>query len=92
MTLAEALKTMSKHSKLPYKKWGAKAGGVTYSVITSPITRNDCMVSTLVKLANAAGYDVLLVRRHALQPEEPIVIDRAGKKEKAEDLATEKLP
>lgn len=84
MTLSEALKTMSKRSKLPYKKWGEKAGGVTYSVITSPITRNDAMVSTLVKLANAAGYDVLLVRRHALEPEEPIVIDCAGRRGKEE--------
>lgn len=80
MTLSEALKTMSKRSKLPYKKWGERAGGVTYSVITSPITRNDAMVSTLVKLANAAGYDVLLVRRHQLEPEKPIVIDEVGKK------------
>lgn len=43
------------------------------------------MVSTLVKLANAAGYDVLLVRRHQLEFEEPIVIDSAGKKETAKD-------
>lgn len=80
MTLSEALKTMSKRSKLPYKKWGQKAGNDTYSVITTIITRNDAMVSTLVKLANAAGYDVLLVRRHQLEPEEPIVIDEAGRK------------
>lgn len=80
MTLSDALKTMAKRTKISYKKWGEKAGGVTYSVITSPITRNDAMVSTLVKLANAAGYDVLLVRMHALEPEEPIVIDEAGRK------------
>lgn len=80
MTLSEALKTMSKRSKLPYKKWGQKVGNDTYSVITTPITRNDAMVSTLVKLANAAGYDVLLVRRHQLEQEEPIVIDEAGRK------------
>lgn len=80
MTLSEALKTMSKRSKLPYKKWGRMVGNDTYSVITTPITRNDAMVSTLLKLANAAGYDVLLVRRHALEPEEPIVIDDVGRK------------
>lgn len=79
MTLSEALKTMSKRSKLPYKKWGEKAGGVTYSVISSPITRNDCMVSTLVKLAAAAGYDVVLVRKINLTGEEPILIDDAGR-------------
>lgn len=84
MTLSEALKTMSKRSKLPYKKWGRMVGNDTYSVITTPITRNDAMVSTLVKLANAAGYDVLLVRRHALEPEEPIVIDCTGRRGKEE--------
>lgn len=80
MTLSEALKTMSKRSKIPYQKWGKRVGNDTYSVITTPITRNDAMVSTLVRLANAAGYDVLLVRRHTLEPEEPIVIDNAGRK------------
>lgn len=82
MTLSEALKTMSKRSRLTYKKWGEKAGYVTPSVIASPITRNDAMVSTLLKLANAAGYDILLVRRHQLEPEEPIVIDKAGRNNK----------
>ncbi|NBI10239.1 hypothetical protein D1641_09480 [Colidextribacter sp. OB.20] len=76
---------MSKRSKLPYKLWAEKAGCVTYGVISSPINRNDSKVSTLVKLANAAGYDVLLVRRHQLEPEEPIVIDQVGKKGTAED-------
>lgn len=79
MTLSEALKMMCKRSKLTQKKWAEKFGSVTTSVITSPITRNDMMVSTLIKLANAAGYDVLLVRRHTLEYEEPIVIDKAGK-------------
>lgn len=79
MTLAEALKTMCKRSKLTHKKWAEKFGSVTTSVITSPITRNDMMVSTLIKLSNAAGYDVLLVRRHTLEYEETIVIDKAGK-------------
>lgn len=80
MTLAEALKTMSKRSKLTYKMWGELAGGVTYSVVTTPITRGDAKVSTLVKLANAAGYDVVLVRRLNVNGEDPIVIDYEGRK------------
>lgn len=80
MTLSKALKAMAKRSKMSYNEWGQKAGNLTYSVVTSPITRNDAKVSTLVKLANAAGYDVLLVRRHQLEYEEPIVIDDAGRK------------
>lgn len=82
MDLPEALKTMAKRSRLTYKRWGELAGGVTYSVITTPITRGDAKVSTLVKLAHAAGYDVLLVRRHQIDGyEEPIVLDMAGKAE-----------
>lgn len=80
MTLSEALKEMSKRSKIPYQKWGEMVGNHTYSVITAPINRGDAKVSTLVRLANAAGYDVLLVRRHQLEHEEPIVIDEAGRK------------
>lgn len=82
MNLAEALKTMSKRSKLTYKKWGKLAGCVTYSVVTTPITRGDAKVSTLVKLANAAGYDVVLVRRLNVSGEDPIVIDYEGRKHK----------
>lgn len=82
MTLSDAFKTMAKRSKLTYKIWAERFNSATTSVITSPITRNDAMVSTLIKLANAAGYDVLLVRRHMLEYEEPIVIDKAGKNER----------
>lgn len=85
MTLSDALKEMSKRSKIPYQKWGEMVGNDTYSVITSSITRGDAKVSTLVRLANAAGYDVLLVRRHQLEHEEPIVIDGAGKKNKGSE-------
>lgn len=79
MTLSEALKTMSKRSRISYKKWANSVGNNTISVISSPIDRNDAKVSTLIRLANAAGYDVLLVRRHQLEYEAPIVIDQTGK-------------
>lgn len=80
MTLSNAIKELSKRSKLSYSAWGKLAGGFTRGIISAPIDRNDAKVSTLVKLANAAGYDVLLVRRHMLEYEEPIVIDQAGKR------------
>lgn len=85
MNLSEALKTMSKRSKLLYKIWAERIGVSTYGVISSAINRNDCKVSTLVRLANAAGYDVLLVRRHQLEHEEPIVIDCSRKKDTVGD-------
>lgn len=79
MTLSNAIRELSKRSKLTYSKWGKLAGDVSMGVISSPVQRNDAKVSTLVKLANVAGYDVLLVRRHALEYEEPIVIDQVGR-------------
>lgn len=79
MTLSEAIKTVSKRSKLTYKAWAQMAGSVTDGVITTAIARNNCNVLTLMKLVNAAGYDILLVRRHAMEHEELIVIDKAGR-------------
>lgn len=79
MTLADAVKEISKRSKLPYKTWAKMAGGVTEGVIDTVIRRNSCKVSTLMRLANVAGYDILLVRRHQLEHEAPIVIDKVGR-------------
>lgn len=79
LTLGDAVKELSKRSKLTYKTWAKMAGGVTEGVIDTVIRRNSCTVLTLMRLANAAGYDILLVRKHQLEHEEPIVIDKVGK-------------
>lgn len=84
MRLSDAIKEMARRSKLSYKAWAELVGTVTYSVVSTPIDRNECKVSTLVRLANAAGYDVLLIRRHMLEYETPIVIDRAGRDERGD--------
>lgn len=78
MTLSEALKEVKKRSKITYKKWGDPGFGVTINVVKSAVHRNECKISTLIRCANAAGYDVLLVRRHPIVYEEPIIIDQAG--------------
>lgn len=83
MKLAEALKTVSKRNKITYKGWAEKIGLTSIGSIAVPMSRGDMRVSTLVKLVNALGYDVMIVKRHALEPEEPIVID--PKEESAND-------
>ncbi len=83
MTLSEALKELSKRTGLTYKKMAEKAGNSCTTALTTPISRNEMKVSSLIRMANAVGYDVLLVRRHALEYEDPIVIDEAGKKVEA---------
>lgn len=79
MKLGLALKEMLHRSNFTQKKIAEAAGYKTVSCITTPIANNDMQVSTLVKFANLAGYDVMLVRRNALDPEYPIRIDPVQK-------------
>ena len=75
MKFADALKEMIHRAKLTQKGLAEKAGYKTLSSVTTPIARGDIKLSTLCRLANSAGYDVMLVRRDAVEPEYPIKID-----------------
>ena len=79
MTLSNALRELLHRSNSTQMSLSKKAGYNTGSAISTPIAKNDMHVSTLMRLADAAGYDVMLVRRSALEPEYPIRIDSAGK-------------
>ena len=75
MFLSDALKEMLHRARFTQKGIVEAAGYKNVSSITYPIARNDMQVSTLVKFANVAGYDLMLVRRNAIEPEYPIRID-----------------
>ena len=75
MKFADALKEMLHRAGLTQKGIAEKAGYKSISIVTAPIARGDIKISTLTRLANAAGYDVMLVRRDAVEPEYPIRID-----------------
>lgn len=75
MKFADALKEMLHRARLTQKGITEKAGYKSVSIVTAPIARGDIKISTLTRLANAAGYDVMLVRRDAVEPEYPIRID-----------------
>nr|DAQ80878.1 MAG TPA: Regulatory protein-modification, helix-turn-helix, transcriptional regulator, DNA [Caudoviricetes sp.] len=75
MKFADALKEMIHRAKLTQKGLAEKAGYKTLSSVTTPIARGDIKLSTLCRLANSAGYDVMLVRRDAIEPEYPIKIE-----------------
>lgn len=75
MTLGIALKEMLHRVGMRQMDLAHAAGYKTVSVVSTPISRGDMCVSTLVKLANAAGYDVCLKRRVEDEPEYPIRID-----------------
>ena len=85
MNLKDALKEMAHRAKLSQKRLAEAAGYHTISAIRTPIARGDMKISTLSRLANAAGYDVMLVRRNAIEPELPIRID-AHDKDKGIDI------
>ena len=75
MKLGDALKELVHRSRKTQKSLAIEAGYKTVSSISTPIAKNDMHVSTLIRLSNAAGYDVMLVRRYAVEPEAPIRID-----------------
>ena len=72
MKFSDALKEMIHRAKLTQKGLAEKAGYKTLSSVTTPIARGDIKLSTLCRLA---GYDVMLVRRDAIEPEYPIKIE-----------------
>lgn len=70
----DAMKEMIHRSKTSQLKLAQDAGYKGCSTVSAPIARNDITLSTLLRLADAAGYDVMLVRREndPLAPEYPI--------------------
>lgn len=80
MQLGDALKEIIHRNKWTQKILAEKAGYKTVSVVSTPISRGDMYISTLIKLANTAGYDVVLVRRDNVEGEWPIRIDQKPEK------------
>ena len=81
MILRDALKEIVHRNKWTQKMLTEKAGYKSMSAITAPIAKGDMCVSTLIRLAGAAGYDLMLVRREPQEPEYPIRIDPTGNTE-----------
>lgn len=77
MLIGEAIKEMIHRAGTTQSALAKAAGYNTISAVTTPIAKNNMNVSTLVKLANVCGYDVMLVRRNAIEPEYPIRVDSA---------------
>lgn len=75
MNLGDALKEMVWRTRTTQKKLAEKAGYKTMSSISTPIKNNDMNVSTLLRIADAAGYDLLLVRRNTIEEQGPIKIE-----------------
>lgn len=83
MTVSGAIKEIVHQAKLTQKSLAEKAGYKTVSSVSTPIAKDDLMVSTLLKLADAAGFDLYLVKRANVEGYNPIRIDPKPSPEKA---------
>lgn len=63
MKVGAAIKEMIALRHTSQKALAEKLGYKTYSCLSAPIKKNEIKVSTLVKFADALGYDVVLVMR-----------------------------
>ena len=63
--LSRAIRTMMAQEGLTQKKLAAAAGYKTVSAVSTPLKNEDMMLSTLARLAKAAGYSVCLVKNGA---------------------------
>lgn len=70
MLLRNALKEIAKRSGFGQKKICNMAGYKSVSAISTPIARNDMNVSTLVRLANAVGFNVILTNKKQIDESE----------------------
>lgn len=73
--LGGALREMVHRANMTLVGVTRKAGYKTVSSISTPMTRGVINLTTLLRLADACGYDVMLVRRNPIEPEYPIRID-----------------
>ena len=79
-----AIKEMVHQSQSSQKKLAELAGYKHLSSVTTPIARNDLMLSSMVRLADALGYDVMLVKRHNVENQPNIVVKRPEHEKEAE--------
>ena len=76
--LKEAIKEMLHDSGMTQKGVCEAAGSVA-----QPLARGDIKISTLLRLADAAGFDIVLVQRSNLEGYSPIKIKPNDKKEES---------
>ena len=79
MRLGLAIKEMIHQCHTTQKGLAEKAGYKTLSCLTTPISRDDIKVSTLLRFADTLGYDLVLVKRENVDGYPPIRIDTAKK-------------
>lgn len=89
LELKDALKEIVHRRKTSQLKLAQAAGYKSCTALSGPITNNDMRLSTLIRIAKAAGYDVMLVAKVAdpLKPEQPIRFALPEGKEEPRDIS-----
>ena len=62
MEFKKAMNVLMAQEGISQTKWAEMAGYKTVSAISTPLSKGDIMLSTLCRLAKAAGYSVCLVK------------------------------
>lgn len=81
--LKEAIKEMLHDSGMTQKGVCEAAGYKSVGSVAQPLARGDIKISTLLRLADAAGFDIALVQRSNLEGYSPIKIKPNDKKEES---------
>lgn len=79
--MKEAIKEMLHDSGMTQKGVCEAAGYKSVGSIAQPLARGDIKISTLLRLADAAGFDIVLVQRNNLKGYSPLKIEPTEKKE-----------
>ncbi|OUQ22146.1 hypothetical protein B5E80_15215 [Flavonifractor sp. An135] len=82
LPLGLAIKEIIHQCRTTQMALAEKAGYKYVSAVTAPIARNDMHVSSLVRMAEALGYDLVLVKRENAEGHPSIRIASAGKGDK----------
>ena len=81
LELKDAIKEMLHESRMTQKGVCEAAGYKSVGSVAQPLARGDVKISTLLRLAEAAGFDIVLVKRENLEGHRPIKIMRSSRKE-----------
>lgn len=73
--IGEAIKEMARESKMSQKALSEAAGYRSVSSVALPISRGNLKMSTFLRLAEAAGFDVIVVKRENVHGYNPIKIE-----------------
>lgn len=81
LSMKGAIKTMLREAGMTQKGLCEAAGYKSVGSVAQPLSRGDIKLSTLLRMTDTAGFDVVLVKRNNIEGYQPIKITRSVKEE-----------